>query len=526
MNRPIFSGKIVPLSGAALSGILLALPWLGFPGYVLFIAFVPLIGSISYPQSRLNNGDVAWTGPFITFLIWNSLATWWISKVSITGAVIIVFLNSLLMTLVFVSGARIQKRLGSWIGKAALLTFWLSFEYLHFHWELSWPWLTLGNGLANLIGIIQWYEFTGVLGGSAWILLSNLLICNLLFSNYKKLTNWLWLSILMIVPLGISYLLYYKDIKGVVEKINIGVIQPNIDPVHQKYNNLSPGNQLDILINLADSLDENQVCLYLGPETALHQIDEGCLDENMAIQKLRDFLASGNPDAAWIIGAISFKKHQEDSPSGFSGPVYDGVRYFNSAFFIDTTSTKMYHKAKLVSGVEKMPFARYFTFLEHMKIQLEGEAHLFSTGNQGIVFQHDDFKIAIPICYESVYGEYLGTFVKSGANLFVLITNDGWWDQTPGYKQHLMMSRLRAIEHRRWMVRSANTGISALIDDKGRYLKKTEWWKRMAFIARAELREKKTFYSLHGDYIGKISLWISIAFLIATLTKIIRTTPL
>lgn len=518
MKYLIPSEKIIPLSGAVLSGILLALPWLGFPGYVLLFAFVPLLVSISYQQSKLKYTETQWICPFIAFLIWNLLATWWISKVSITGTLIIVFLNSQLMALVFVGSTRIQKYLGPIASGAFLLTSWLSFEYLHFHWELSWPWLTLGNGMANLIERIQWYEYTGVLGGSVWIILCNLLLYNAFFINTKRLSYKILPIIVIILPLFFSSVLYQKK-EIATEIIKVGIIQPNIEPVHQKYESFAPDSQLDLIIKLANSLNGNQISLFVGPETALHQVDENQLNDPISIQKLKSFLASNNPDAAWIIGAISYRNVSEDATKSFAGPVYNGLRYFNSAFFVDTSSIRLYHKAKLVAGVEKMPFARIFSFLDHFKIHLEKEAHLFSTDKENIVFQHNNVKVALPICYESVYGEYLGKFVRSGANLFVLITNDGWWNQTPGYKQHLMMSRLRAIEHRRWIVRSANTGISAIIDDKGRYVSRTNWWERVAYVGEAALSEQKTFYSLYGDYLGKISLLTCFVFLIVIIFK-------
>ena len=125
------------------------------------------------------------------------------------------------------------------------------------------------------------------------------------------------------------------------------------------------------------------------------------------------------------------------------------------------------------------------------------------------------------ICYESVYGEFVTEYVKKGAQVLAIITNDGWWSDTPGYKHHLLYARLRAIETRKPVVRAANTGISALINPIGEIVQQSTWWKPAAIHALVQPRIGFTFYSQHGDYLGRLALLITtLIFVILVIGKI------
>jgi apolipoprotein N-acyltransferase len=107
--------------------------------------------------------------------------------------------------------------------------------------------------------------------------------------------------------------------------------------------------------------------------------------------------------------------------------------------------------------------------------------------------------------------------VKNGANLICIITNDGWWKDTPGYKQHFSYARLRAIENRRDIVQSANTGLSGFINQRGDVLQKTSWWKEYAIKQDVMLNEKLTFYSKNGDYIARTASYMSVIVFLYTI---------
>ena len=202
---------------------------------------------------------------------------------------------------------------------------------------------------------------------------------------------------------------------------------------------------------------------------------------------------------------------------------------YNAAMHIDSSSRiQLHRKSKLVLGVEKIPFLNYLPWMKRLSIDLGGSSGGYGTqAVPSVLYDQNQQKgIAPIICYESVYGEYVNQYAQQGASLYAIITNDGWWDNTPGYKQHLAYSRLRAIESRRSIVRSANTGISAIIDPYGKIVSESNWWEQAALKGKVELNTVTTFYIEFGDYIGRIAAFVAVLLLFWTLVKQLNQTGL
>ena len=173
----------------------------------------------------------------------------------------------------------------------------------------------------------------------------------------------------------------------------------------------------------------------------------------------------------------------------------------------------IFHKSKLVVAVEKTPYPAVFCKIDDLLGGVMGRnigqeevtdlnfAQYDSTGQMT-----GSFPVGTPICYESVYGEYCTEYVRKGARLLAVITNDAWWKDTPGYRQHLSYSSLRAIETRRWIARCANTGISAVIDPSGKIISRTDWWEPAVLTAKVGLSSEETFFVRNGDIAGRISV--------------------
>jgi apolipoprotein N-acyltransferase len=217
------------------------------------------------------------------------------------------------------------------------------------------------------------------------------------------------------------------------------------------------------------------------------------------------------------LSTVAFFKEKVSSASRhYGGDNY--AEFYNTACLYNSDTIVLYRKSKLVPGVEKMPYPKVFWFLEELAVDLGGingslgvdtEQRVFPVATkQGIV------KIGAPICYESIFGELFSKFVRNGAQLMCVITNDAWWGNTPGHKQHFEMSRLRAIETRRYIMRAANTGISAFIDPLGTPHQKTDYETRTAIVQTVYLNDKTTFYTKYGDYLGRIMVGISGLFLL------------
>jgi len=150
---------------------------------------------------------------------------------------------------------------------------------------------------------------------------------------------------------------------------------------------------------------------------------------------------------------------------------------------------------------------------------LGGSISTLTTQDYRAVFSNGKNTIAPIICYESVYGEYVTDYVKKGADFLAIITNDGWWNTSQGHKQHLSIARLRAIENRRSIARSANTGISAFINQKGDIEHFLPYGKTGALRANIATNTATTYYTEQGDYIFRIAMLVMLIVLLTSFTK-------
>ena len=180
-----------------------------------------------------------------------------------------------------------------------------------------------------------------------------------------------------------------------------------------------------------------------------------------------------------------------------------------------------HHKSKLVVGVEHMPLQGILRpILGDIMIDLGGTIAVKTTQEiPSVLSSLSDEKVAPVICYESIYGEYVTQYVREGAQFLGILTNDAWWGDTQGHKQLLSYTRLRAIETRKSIARSANTGISAFINQRGEVISSLDYGKAGALRGTILANDKKTFYVRYGDYIARLSAFIGIGILLTSLLK-------
>ena len=502
------------------SGILLSLAWLGFPGWILFVAWLPLLVVDKYFVDRKEayRGVSFWGHALLTVFIWNILTTWWIIHATVVGAVMAIVANSFLMSLVWWLAHTARRRFRSNLGYIALIIFWISFEYFHFHWDIEWPWLQLGNGFANNVKMIQWYEYTGAFGGTLWVLSINFFIFKFLDLLSKKIitrqtiATGVFLFLLIFGPVILSNQMY----STYEEKDNpkqITIVQPNVDPYSEQYDMRAEMIKKDNFLDLAERVSDEQTDFIVGPETVFENPwywDEDKLESNQFLTEMKRFTRR-YPNAELLFGVSSFKIYPNENlatPTARKSQdfIYDR---FNTAIFVDRNGNEqIYHKSKLVVGVEKMPFMKYLGFIRDIVINIGGTTGSLGRQKEASVFTSvDGTKVAPVICYESVFGEYVTDYIKQGAELIFIITNDGWWKNTPGYKQHMSFARIRAIETRRSIGRAANTGISCFINQRGDVLQPTQWWVEAAISGTLNTNNEITFYAGYGDYIARVSLF-------------------
>ncbi|MCK5823933.1 MAG: apolipoprotein N-acyltransferase [Ichthyobacteriaceae bacterium] len=507
-----------------IAGLLLSFSWPtnGFAG-LLFIAFIPLlyITQEIYKLNQKKSGYKVFGLAYITFVIWNFYTTWWLHNSDFYAGLFAVLANSALLALVWRLYFMIKKRAGNHLSFMFLPAIWIAFEKLHLMWEISWPWLNLGNGFAEYYKWIQWYEYTGAFGGTFWVLLVNItlfagLTKYLETSDVKKAIPALIRgAVFIVIPISYSYYVYntYSE-KG--EKTEVVVLQPNIDPYKNKFDTGDEelGRQL---IELANQKVTSNTSFVFGPETSLPDGMNINAIKNYRISKEINNFTKTHNNTTFVTGATLVNFYSEENKTETSNRTRNGKHWYdiyNTAirFGKNLDSIDLYHKSKLVVGVENMPFREVIQpLLGDFIINLGGTVGTHVTQKERSVFADKNKQIytAPVICYESVYGEFVTGYVNNGANMLSVITNDGWWGNSQGHKQHLSFSRLRAIENRRPVARSANTGISALINQKGDIIKSLEYGKKGAIKGDIILNNELTIYTLFGDYIARVAVLIA-----------------
>ncbi len=510
------------------------LSWSAWPagGFapLLFVAWIPLLAiEESVFQSQRKGVPARLYGwSYLSFFLFNILTTWWIWFASPFGMLGAVLANTAIMAGVFQLFHVVRKKLDNIFGYASLLAFWLSFEYLHLDWDLTWPWLNLGNGFAAYADMVQWYEFTGTQGGSLWILVTNLLLFSLLKKGVEVLKKKWWQpALLILIPVLVSFIIK-MNVQETNDPVEVVAVQPNIDPYNEKFSGMSSSEQLAKILRLANSKITSKTQLVVCPETALSDgIWLSDLYDHPQIKTIKEFIKPF-PQIHFLTGINAFELYQNPSlKSATARKFKDANAYYdvyNAAVNISQDSLfSLHYKSKLVPGVEKMPFPAFFGHLDAFAIDLGGISGSLGSKERPTIFKCGKIVAAPVICYESIYGEYVGDYVRQGANLICIMTNDGWWSDTPGYRQHCQYARLRAIEMRRDVVRSANTGISCFINQKGEVSDNTKWWFDDCIRKDLNLNNKRTFYAKYGDYSGRIAIVVSwlllTAFVISSFVK-------
>ena len=290
--------------------------------------------------------------------------------------------------------------------------------------------------------------------------------------------------------------------------------QPNLDP-YKKFSSMRQSDQNELLISLLEpQLAEAPADLLLAPETFTQDIIMGNIPGSPTVQRFTGFLQK-HPESDFLFGASTNDIYLTRSAPGLlCYPYGDGWRVpHNSAVMLSPEGrTEVFHKSKLVVGTELTPYPKIFVPLYKWLSKLMGVSALMArdVGQEEISVLHlsDGTPVGCAVCYESVYGEYCTGYVKKGARFMTVITNDSWWGNTPGYRQHLSYSCLRAVELRRDLARCGNSGISCFINQKGEILQQGPWWEESVLRGSVNLNSEESVFARHGDIVGRVSVLV------------------
>ena len=512
-------------------------------GWLALLGFVPLLC-----MERLASGQGArhfWWWHYGTFAAWNFVTTFWVCNATVGGGIFAALANALQMSLVFGAFRWVKRRMNraTAVPYLFLAAAWIAWEkYYLTVAQISWPWLVLGNAFAGTVRLVQWYEFTGALGGSLWIWASSLSVFGLMvaLSDGRFSGRWngkaraaalLGTVLVLFGPMVCSAIIWNRYEEVSEGKIPVVIAQPDFDP-YNKFGGMTQDQQTAVLLGqFAQGLKEMEKdsvrtsdasgVLLLAPETFTSDILCNDIPSSRTFQRFRSFLQE-HPEADILFGASSWTRYEQVSrPSANARKMGDGDWYetHNSALIVDSAGRfGLYQKSKLVPGVEMLP---YPTVLGPIDDKLLGGVAGRCVGQESVsnLMFRQSVPVGCAVCYESVYGEHCASYVRAGARLLTVITNDAWWGDTPGYRQHLNYARLRAIETRRDIARCGNTGISAFIDQKGRILSRTAWWEPAVLRGTVNLSSRETFFVRAGDLVGRICVLLTVLLFAAALIR-------
>ena len=518
MRKP----QTLPWLLTALSVVLLSLPWLvPHTGALALVAFVPLLCADALAdQYKLR---ARWLFPAAAFVAWNAATTYWVCNATVGGGLFAIFGNSVQMMLVWLLFRLARRKLPGVLPYIFLAAMWIAWERRYFDVQISWPWLTLGGAFAQSTRTVQWYEYTGMLGGSLWVWLSNLGIYGLLvavsgghWQRWNDLARGcaaVGIVLVLAGPVVASKFIYSAYEERSEGTVDVVVGQPNFDP-YQKFESMSQAAQTQVLLEefeKALAARRPGPVLLLAPETFTGDIFLDRAESSPTMERIRGFLAE-HPGVEMLLGATTYDLYATRSaPTILARPFGDGwIVSHNSAVMTNAHDpAEVYHKSKLVVGTELTPYPKIFVPLDNWLAKKMGASGLMGrcVGQDGVSLLHfgpERIPLGCAVCYESVYGEYCTEYVRKGAKAMTIITNDAWWGNTPGYRQHLSYARLRAIELRRDIARCGNTGISCFIDQRGEVLDQTEWWTRGTLSGVVHLSGEQTAFVRHGDVVGRV----------------------
>lgn len=490
---------------SVLSAILLSLSFPPFDASILqlpAILFLFRIAMITESKRQF----IYFTYP--SLVLWNLLTTYWLMMATVGGGVAAILANALLMMIpLLLIRSVFRLEMNPILVSLLAASFWVGYEFMHHNWDLAWPWLTLGNGWSNLTGAIQYISVTGVWGISFWVVFTSALFFQYIEKQSRPVLQCAVLIFLAFPVFSIISLQTVQQIDN--DPIDVVIIQPNSDS-YSSYGGLSSLEALlDKLLRMSGDALTPKTDVVIWPENA---IDSSLSLNNTYFNRIKDSLAVWETDLITGTGYVEY--YNENNKPAVTRERTDGTHYnvFNSAFhFNQDQSQDIYKKGRLVPIVERFPYVGFFQSLDRFGWVDWGTISGYGLGTSPSNFSINGTLTPALICYDSVFPGWVREFVNEGADFLTIITNDGWWGDSNGHIQHFAYAKLRAIEHRRWIARAANNGISGIISPDGSVQVATEYWTEDAFSFTIYGSDRPTLYTTYGDWFGWLMLLISVS---------------
>jgi len=487
--------KFLDYMPAIISGALMILAFPVFDMYLLaWVAFIPLLLSIwkKTPGEAFQTGFVFGLVYFFGTLYWIYHSINFYGGFSFTASLAIVLLLCCYMS---IYPAVFAYFFSSFIKKThlpALLigpVLWVVLEFIRSYAFTGFPWSSIGYSQYKFLPVIQISDITGVYGISFLVLAFNSAIVDIfliksrirqtpLFPLSYTILGFIILFIIIASSLGYGFWRLGQSRPG--HMIKVSVVQGNIEqdkkwnPVFQKY-------VMDAYTGLSLEAARSSPDLIIWPETAVPFIFG---DDKKNTEQLAEFQRTLK--SYLLFGSVLEKKTSSEQLS-----LTNSVILLNKQGKI----TYQYDKIHMVPFGEYVPLRRVLFFVDKLVAGI-GD---YVPGNQYIKAETEFGSFASLVCYEIIFPGLVRKFYSKNGDFIVTVTNDAWFGKTAGPYQHFSMAVFRAIENRKPVMRSANSGISGFIDSNGRIVAKTELFKRQFLTREIKTDDTLTFYSGYGD---------------------------
>jgi apolipoprotein N-acyltransferase len=493
---------------SAVSGVLAAL---SFPKFGLFfltwIALIPLFLSLykKKPKQAFLLGLTAGFAFYAVLLYWIPAVPAHYGGLNMAVSILIYLALVLLLALFwafFSFFLAIIQNFNIRIAYVLAPLLWVSFEYILTYFLSGFPWGLLGSSQYKNLYFLQLAALTGVYGLSFLLVLFQSLF--VLSIRQKKIAYFFsgLLFVLFIHAVGYNTI---KETPRSDKTFTAAVLQGNVSS-DLNWGEVSPEEKRDLFsqhLELSDTAVKEGASLIIWPEFSVPL----CFSCSYGIyQEFKEgiFQFIQRTGSTMLLGTneTSIEQHQ--------------VHYYNTALCIQPhLYTNPYYKIHLVPFGEYTPYKKIFFFIERMTHAI-GE---ITPGTQHHLHHYKGIPFGSPICYEIIFPDLVRKFVNKGAKFLVTITNDGWYGRSSAPYQHFGMAVIRAVENRRFLLRSATTGISGIIDPFGRVLIKSQLETKTVLTGSVTPITKKTFYTKYGDVLPFLSLTLSALFLILAVIK-------
>ncbi len=450
--------------------------WLGWVvgGFFLFFAFLPLLEiEVLHRPSLLPNGKWRfWGFTFLTFWIANILLFLWLFSISVVGAFLLTLLNALMMCIPFVLFRLTKNSIDDAYGYFSLVLYWLAFEYVQLHAAWGFSGLVLGNAFANTPSWVQWYEISGVLGGSLWVLTINIFLFLALRSYYPTNQRIFSLYAVIVAMIGfISSWVIDARYETSSERLKVAFIQPVLQS-KQNLPVLQPPPKTDLLI----------------------------------LPDLPNFVAWQDSTKSSPRTLLQVKTTLEKKTAQ------------RQALFTPKDSLTSTHlQTRLVPTVELNLLP---TLFEYPPFATQQQAHTWKMGESYANFSiKDSLQVATLLGYEGLFGNTISRFTTQGADLLVFLPQHEWGNSRIFSTYYFQYARLRAIEQRKSIIVVGNQGISGFISPKGEIIQQSNYQLPEAIEQSVAIEPQTTFYAVQGDYFGRLAWFLAVALFLTGVIK-------